>query len=171
MIKEELKTKDYLVENRSKINVDSIFGLLLTLISIVFIFYIVPKFIEEPISNNNPLMSPRFIPLITGWGILVLSIFLTIQGALNPKIKNIQKKFDTPMIRWVPMLASFVIYMFLFEYLGAVISAFLASSLLLVASKIKGISLYLLVLIFPFLMYLFFVYLLNVPLPIGDIWY
>lgn len=167
---DELKLSDKKNKTIPKINLDSILGALLALIALFFLFYLVPNFIEEPKSIKNIMMSPRFLPIVIGWSILILSIFLLIQGVRHPKESQGTPLFDTPMLRWVLMLSTFIIYTFLFEYLGAITSAFIASSCLLLANYVRRVSLYSLMLVFPVVIYLLFVYLLNVPLPVGDIW-
>lgn len=166
----KLKSIEKIFKAKLKINLDSILGVLLLFISLFFIFYLVPNHIEAPRDVDNIMMSPRFIPLVTGWSIFILSIFLFIQGVRHPKEGEKILFFDTSIIRWLLMLSTFIIYTFLFEYLGAIASAFIASACLLLANYINKISIYFLMLVFPVIIYLLFVYLLNVPLPVGDIW-
>ncbi len=154
----------------ARLNLDSILGFVLTLLSVFFIFYIVPVYIEEPETVSNIMMSPRYIPNIAGWFVFVLSVFLTIQGFSYPKKHKEFYFFDTPITRWLLMLVALTAYAFLFEELGAIVCAFFASVCLLLANHISKAWLYALMLVFPVLIYLLFVYVLHVPLPLGDLW-
>lgn len=166
----DLKETPRIMKSCSCLNVDSILGIALVFLSLIFIYYLIPNYIEEPESIKNIMMSPRYIPNLAGWFILILSVFLLLQGVRNPKRSEGALLLDTPILRWLLMLGALATYAFLFEILGAIASAFFASACLLIANHIKNIWLYVLVLVFPIAVYLLFVYVLHVPLPLGDVW-
>lgn len=166
----ELKETPQRIKSCSCFNVDSMLGITLIFISLFFLFYLVPNYIEEPESIKNIMMSPQYIPKLAGWFVFILSVFLFLQGVRSPKKSEAALFLDTPILRWLLMLGAFATYAILFEVLGAIASAFFASTCLLLANQIKNIWLYVLVLVFPVVVYLLFVYVLHVPLPLGDVW-
>lgn len=166
----ELNTSSYAKSTKPWLRMDAILGAVLSLVALIFLFYLVPNYIEEPKSVNSIMMSPRFVPNIAGWGILLLSVLLTLQSLRSTTNNKTTPFINTPALRWILMLATFVIYTFFFEWLGAIASAFIASSCLLLANYVRQFWLYVLMLVFPILVFLLFVYVLHVPLPWGDVW-
>ena len=68
------------------------------------------------------------------------------------------------------MVGAGVVYAFFFEQLGAIGSGVLACVLLFLASGLRNPLIYLLAIAFPVLVTMLFIYLLNVPLPVGELW-
>lgn len=165
-------TTDYVSKTRSPwLREDSVMGIVLAILTLFFLFYLIPNYIEEPHNLTNRVMSPRFVPQIAGWSILLLALLLVRQGVKNDSKKQSAPLINTPPLRWILMVLSFVVYALFFEWLGAVTSAFIASCFLLVANYIRRFWIYVLMLVFPAAVFALFVYVLYVPLPWGEVWY
>ncbi|NGO90865.1 MAG: tripartite tricarboxylate transporter TctB family protein, partial [Halomonas sp.] len=50
--------------------------------SLLLLIYLVPNYIGQPPIMQNPMMSPRWLPNIVGWLLLVFSVLLILQGFL-----------------------------------------------------------------------------------------
>nr|WP_067297483.1 tripartite tricarboxylate transporter TctB family protein [Marinobacterium profundum] len=168
-----MKTKEV---NRSechgRIKPDLILGMCLVVLASIFIFYLVPQYITEPQMVKNPMLSPRFLPLVTGWVVLLLSVIVLLEGIRRPpkqnSVENVHAK--VPRLRWVLMLAAGLVYSLLLEELGAIASGVIATAMLFIAHGLRQVRIYLLALVFPVVVSLLFVHVLNVPLPVGMIW-
>ncbi|MCW8886568.1 MAG: tripartite tricarboxylate transporter TctB family protein [Cellvibrionaceae bacterium] len=155
-----------------RFNPNSILGATFALVAILFLYYLVPNYIEEPGYLKNPMLSPRFIPLVAGWLVLTLSIVMLIEGLLRPPKHTASEELHSgiPKLRWALMMAACAIYMFLFEQLGAITCGIFASLFLFLASSVRHVWVYLLGFAFPVVVSLLFIHVLNVPLPVGTIW-
>ena len=155
-----------------KWNPNSILGGALVILAGVFLFYVIPNYINLPPFMQNPLLSPRFLPQLAGWIVLVLAALLVIEGLLNPPEREEAEalRAGVPMLRQGLMVAAGVVYVLFFEELGAIGSGVLASVLLFLASNLRNPWVYALAIAFPVVVSLLFVHVLNVPLPIGTLW-
>ncbi|GAB2801589.1 hypothetical protein GCM10027040_31750 [Halomonas shantousis] len=152
-------------------NLNTLLGALLLFISIGFIFYLVPHYINEPPRLNNPMLSPRWLPAVTGWIVLGLSILLLLEGCLAPPIPADRSGQESaPRIRWVLLLAAFAVYVLCFELLGAMAAGIVATLVLFAAHPIRQPWIYLLGIVLPIAVTWLFIHLLNVPLPAGQLW-
>ena len=162
------------VEERyyGRLNPNSILGLITAALATFFLSYLVPNYIEEPGHLSNPMLSPRFIPVVAGWLVLTLSFVMATEGFFRPPKHTKAEKLHIgiPKLRWILMLVACSIYMFLFEQLGAIFCGALACFSLFAASNLREMWVYILGLIFPIIITLLFIHLLNVPLPAGMIW-
>ena len=122
---------------------DVIAGVVLLGFALVLVFYLVPNYINEPPILQNPMMSPRWLPTIVGWLILLFSIL---------------------------MVVALVIYVALFETMGAVFCGILATLVLFVAHPVRTWWVYSLAFLFPIVVTFLFVEVMNVPLPIMPFW-
>ncbi|WP_346796866.1 tripartite tricarboxylate transporter TctB family protein [Halomonas sp. Bachu 37] len=152
---------------------DVIAGIVLLGFSLVLVFYLVPNFINEPPILQNPMMSPRWLPEIVGWLILLFSVLLIFQGLLvegdtEADERTIEK--GSPQ-RFVMMVVALVIYVALFETLGAIICGILATLVLFVAHPVRTWWVYSLAFLFPIVVSLLFVEIMNVPLPMMPFWF
>lgn len=150
---------------------DVIAGSILLGFSLVLVFYLVPNYINEPPILQNPMMSPRWLPGIVGWLILLFSILLIVQGFLLDRSgeedeRTIEKGTTQ---RFVLMVAALVIYVALFESMGAVFTGILATLVLFVAHPVRTWWAYSLAFVFPIAVTFIFVKVMNVPLPISPI--
>lgn len=147
---------------------DLISGIVLLGLAIVLVFYLVPNYINEPPILQNPMMSPRWLPTIIGWLILLFSILLILQAFIlegkNEEDERAIEKGSTR--RFVLMVLSLVIYVALFEAMGAVFCGILATLVLFVAHPVRTWWVYSLAFLFPIVVALLFVEVMNVPLPI-----
>jgi len=153
-------------------NQNSMLGGAFSILALGFLFYIIPNYIEIPSHMQSPLLSPRFLPQLAGWLVLVLSILLLIGGLTKPPKQDAADELrrGVPVTRKLLMVAAGVVYVLFFEQLGAIGSGVLASVFLFLASELRGFWVYALAVIFPAIVTLLFIYILNVPLPEGTIW-
>ncbi|CAD5247854.1 MULTISPECIES: tripartite tricarboxylate transporter TctB family protein [Halomonadaceae] len=147
---------------------DLITGIVLLGFAIVLVFYLVPNYINEPPILQNPMMSPRWLPAIIGWLILLFSILLILQAfILEGKTEEDERAIEKGSTRrFVLMVLSLVIYIALFEVMGAVFCGILATLVLFVAHPVRTWWVYSLAFLFPVVVALLFVEVMNVPLPI-----
>ncbi|PCF96395.1 tripartite tricarboxylate transporter TctB family protein [Vreelandella nigrificans] len=146
-------------------------GIVLLCFAIVLVFYLVPNYINEPPILQNPMMSPRWLPGIVGWLIVLFSILLILQGLLLDRSseedeRSIEKGTTR---RFVLMVVALVIYVALFESMGAVFTGILATLVLFVAHPVRTWWVYSLAFVFPIAVTFIFVKVMNVPLPIAPI--
>ncbi|HDZ46335.1 hypothetical protein LCGC14_0086370 [marine sediment metagenome] len=147
---------------------DVMAGCLLFCFAIALVFYLIPNYINQPPMLQSPMMSPRWLPGIVGWLILLFSILLILQGFLVDRSseedeRNIEKG---PTRRFVLMVVALVIYVALFESMGAVFTGILATLVLFVAHPVRTWWVYSLAFVFPAVVTFIFVKVMNVPLPI-----
>ncbi len=147
---------------------DLITGIVLLGFAIVLVFYLVPNYINEPPILQNPMMSPRWLPAIIGWLILLFSILLILQAFIvEGKAEEDERAIEKGSTRrFVLMVLSLVIYVALFEVMGAVFCGILATLVLFVAHPVRTWWVYSLAFLFPVVVALLFVEVMNVPLPI-----
>lgn len=147
---------------------DLISGIVLLGLAIVLVFYLVPNYINEPPILQNPMMSPRWLPTIIGWLILLFSILLILQAfILEGKSEEDERAIEKGSTRrFVLMVLSLVIYVALFETMGAVFCGILATLVLFVAHPVRTWWVYSLAFLFPIVVAILFVEVMNVPLPI-----
>jgi len=141
-------------------------GLFMALLSLLFILYIGLEYIEEPGFVKNPIMSPRWLPMVMSWCVFILSLTLCFQEWLSSS-KNIDPVSKERSIDVVILIAVLIGYVLAFERLGAVLTAIFACLILFALRARRSMTLYLLAMIIPIAVYFFFTELLNVPLPRG----
>ncbi|MCA8864319.1 MULTISPECIES: tripartite tricarboxylate transporter TctB family protein [unclassified Halomonas] len=147
---------------------DLITGIVLLGFAIVLVFYLVPNYINEPPILQNPMMSPRWLPTIIGWLILLFSVLLILQACIvEQRAEEDERAIEKGSTRrFVLMVLSLVIYVALFEVIGAVFCGILATLVLFVAHPVRTWWVYSLAFLFPIIVTLLFVEVMNVPLPI-----
>ncbi|MCE8035471.1 MAG: tripartite tricarboxylate transporter TctB family protein [Halomonas sp.] len=147
---------------------DVLSGSVLLVASAVLLFYLVPNYINEPPILQNPMMSPRWLPRIVGGLMLVFSLLLIVQGLLvnNTEADDGRRIEKGPRLRFALMVAALIVYVALFEPLGAVISGILATLILFAAHPVKTWWVYGLAFVFPAAVTFLFVKVMNVPLPL-----
>lgn len=147
---------------------DLITGIVLLGFAIVLVFYLVPNYINEPPILQNPMMSPRWLPTIIGWLILLFSVLLILQAFIvEQRAEEDERAIEKGSTRrFVLMVLSLVIYVALFEAMGAVFCGILATLVLFVAHPVRIWWVYSLAFLFPIIVTLLFVEVMNVPLPI-----
>ena len=147
---------------------DLITGIVLLGFAIVLVFYLVPNYINEPPILQNPMMSPRWLPTIIGWLILLFSVLLILQAFIvEQRAEEDERAIEKGSTRrFVLMVLSLVIYVALFEAMGAVFCGILATLVLFVAHPVRTWWVYSLAFLFPIIVTLLFVEVMNVPLPI-----
>ncbi len=147
---------------------DVIAGGVLLCFSLVLVFYLVPNYINEPPILQNPMMSPRWLPEIVSWLILLFSLLLILQGLLlegrSEEDERTIEKGSTR--RFALMLVALGVYVALFETMGAVFCGVLATLVLFIAHPVRTRWVYSLAFLFPIVVTFLFVEVMNVPLPI-----
>lgn len=150
---------------------DVIAGGILLCFSLALVFYLVPNYINEPPILQNPMMSPRWLPGIVGWLIVLFSVLLILQGLLLDKDhQDDERRIEKgPTRRFVLMVAALLTYVALFEAMGAVFTGILATLILFVAHPVRTWWAYGLAFVVPVAVTLLFVNVMNVPLPLSPI--
>ncbi len=151
-------------------NVNTLLGAFWLAAALVFLFYLVPNYIDEAPMVENPMQSPRWLPSVAGWLVAVLSLALIVEGCLRPPIPAAAAGERAPVQRPLLMLAGLAVYWLLFEPLGAIVAGILGTLLLFAAHPVRKPWLYLLAIALPWLVSLLFIHILNVPLPSGTLW-
>lgn len=146
---------------------DVVAGVLLLCFSLLLLLYLIPSHIGEPPILQNPMMSPRWLPTIVGWLLVVFSALMIIQGVLVADDgEDGGRRFERgPWLRFALMVLALVVYVGLFEMLGAIISGILATLILFVAHPVRTLWVYSLAVAFPVGVSLLFTEVMNVPLP------
>lgn len=161
-------TFGFQAQSKIKDTSDLITGIVLLGFAIVLVFYLVPNYINEPPILQNPMMSPRWLPTIIGWLILLFSVLLILQACIvEQRAEEDERAIEKGSTRrFVLMVLSLVIYVALFEVIGAVFCGILATLVLFVAHPVRTWWVYSLAFLFPIIVTLLFVEVMNVPLPI-----
>lgn len=166
-----MTTSDFQRRVKIKDAGDVIAGVALFGFSLVLVFYLIPNYINEPSILQNPMMSPRWLPTIVGWLILLFSILLILQGLLVPSNAEDERAIAKGSSgRFVMMVVALAIYIGLFETLGAVLCGILATLVLFVAHPVRTWWVYSMAFLFPIVVAFLFVEVMNVPLPIMPFW-
>ena len=147
---------------------DVLTGLVLLVCSTILLFYLIPNFISEPPILQNPMMSPRWLPRIVGGLMLGFSVLLIFQGIfVESKAETDERNvIKGPWQRFALMLLGLLVYVALFEAIGAIIAGILATLILFVAHPVRTWWVYSLAFVFPTGVALVFVEVMNVPLPL-----
>lgn len=147
---------------------DVLSGVVLMGLSVFLLFYLIPNHIGEPPILESPMMSPRWLPRIVGWLMLGFSLLLIVQGMLidNTEQEDGRRIEKGPRLRFVLMIVALVVYVALFELMGAVISGILATLILFAAHPVRTWWVYSLAFLFPAAVTFIFVKVMNVPLPL-----
>ena len=153
-------------------NLNTLLGAFWLAAALVFLFYLVPNYIDEAPMVENPMQSPRWLPSVAGWLVAALSLALILEGCLRPPAHDphAERSESAPPRRWLLMLAGLGAYWLLFEPLGAILAGVLGTLLLFAAHPVRKPWLYLLAIALPWLVSLLFIHVLNVPLPSGTLW-
>jgi putative tricarboxylic transport membrane protein len=147
---------------------DVLSGGVLLVASCFLLFYLVPNYISEPPILQNPMMSPRWLPRIVGGLMLGFSFLLIVQGLLvdNTSKDDGRRIEKGPRLRFAMMVVALIVYVGLFEALGAVIAGILATLILFAAHPVRTWWVYSLAIVFPIAVAYIFVKVMNVPLPL-----
>nr|WP_298058718.1 tripartite tricarboxylate transporter TctB family protein [uncultured Halomonas sp.] len=146
---------------------DVVAGVVLLGFSLLLLFYLIPNYIGQPPIVQNPMMSPRWLPTIVGWLLAVFSVLMVVQGTLVADDSEAsERRFERgPWMRFALMALALVVYVGLFEMLGAIVSGVLATLILFIAHPVRTLWVYLLAVAFPVSVSLLFTEVMNVPLP------
>lgn len=146
---------------------DVVAGVILLGFALLLLFYLIPNYIGQPPIMQNPMMSPRWLPTIVGWLLLVFSLLMIVQGVLvADDAEDSGRRFERgAWLRFVLMVVALVVYAGLFEMLGAIISGILATLILFIAHPVRTLWVYGLAIVFPVGITLLFTEVMNVPLP------
>ena len=134
----------------------------------LLLFYLIPQYVIEPVLVQNPMMSPSWLPRYIGWLIFLIAILLIIQGLFRNYKDNKEYVGSErgSVLRFLLMALALVVYLSLFELIGAIFSGILATLILFVAHPIEKKWVYSLAFIIPVVITLLFTKVLGVPLPV-----
>lgn len=147
---------------------DVIAGVILLGFALLLLYLLIPNYVGQPPVMQSPMMSPRWLPNIVGWLLLIFSLLMIVQGVLvADDNEDTGRRFERgPWLRFVLMVSALVVYAGLFEMLGAIISGILATFMLFVAHPVRTLWVYGLAIVFPVGITLLFTEVMNVPLPL-----
>ncbi|RCV88213.1 tripartite tricarboxylate transporter TctB family protein [Billgrantia montanilacus] len=147
---------------------DVLSGCVLLAASVFLLFFLIPNYISEPPIMQSPMMSPRWLPRIVGGLMLGFSCLLIVQGLLvdNTGEEDGRRIEKGPRLRFAMMAVALIVYVGLFEAMGAVISGILATLILFAAHPVRTWWVYGLAFVFPAAVTFLFVKVMNVPLPL-----
>lgn len=153
-----------------------------TLLALITIGVIIPYGVTDPGTVEFMELAPAFWPQIImillaliGTGIMGSEIYLSQKKQAVDDIEEAsEEKYPITIlaIRFIVAFGLlFLTYLFI-EYLGMVLSTAISLACFMLLGKVRdwkmiiGLSVFL-----PCFLYAFFVYVANVPLPIGDLFY
>lgn len=151
------------------------------LLALITIFAIIPSGVTDPGTVEFAELSPAFWPQvimillgIIGISIIGVEVFNTKSSSTVTTEERIEDDYTLPgkAIRLTVSFGLLFLTYFCIEYLGMVLSTAIGLISFLLLGNVRspkmivGLSLFL-----PCFLYGFFVYVANVPLPIGDLFY
>lgn len=166
---------------QKKITDDVVVGGCVTLVGILLLVVGIPYGVDAPSFGDTAALAPNFWPKIIAVFIVIAGLCLIVGGLKStgnePEVGGEEVADDEyPVgVQAVRFLLSFLILFmvyFCIDYFGMVLTTFVATLGFLLIGKVrKPIFLIGIPVILPCMLYGFFVYAANVPLPIGDLFY
>ncbi len=150
---------------RRLLSANFLFGLVIGLLSLVFIFYFVPAFIAEPPRLKSQMLSPRWLPTVMGWACFILALSLCIGEVIYAEI--VARHKTEKSIHVFVLFGVILTYALLFDSAGAILCGVVSTCALFAARTVRPFALYAFAIGIPVVVYFFFTELLEVPLPLG----
>jgi len=165
--------------NLRKPNSDFSLGVVLIILAAIGFWIIIPAGIVTPKSVDVAVLSPDFWPKIIIGLLGLVGFLLSVKGwresTLVSKNTN-QNDFDSMarpqplrhLLRFLPVIIVLIAYYFLIPNLGMVLPAILSIIILMAIQGEKRWWLIVLIAVgLPVLLFAFFNYVANIPLPLG----
>lgn len=157
---------------------DTLVGFLITIFSLLLIFYFIPNYIDSPAFVRKVVLSPVFWPTIIGWLMLIIGVGILISQYLNrnPEVlTKIKASYDDKPSKSYGKLLVFVIFMIAYYLLIPVIGmvwssciAFIIFSIFISGTEHRKTAI-IVGLILPLALYVFFYHVAGVNIPQSDL--
>ncbi len=153
-------------------------GILFCAVGLAAVFVLIPIGVKVPESIKIAALSPDFWPTIIGWAAIVASVALIIestwlkQPSLDDDDPVAEAEYDLETLPATLRILVLVVVLFGF-YLSLTTFGMVVTSIILIAAMMlffgerKYVMIGALSLGVPILLYLFFRYVANVPIPLG----
>ena len=155
-------------------NTDFILGIIVIALAIVGTFFFIPKGVVLPEDIETRALSPDFWPLTIMIILGLAGIALTVQAKFGntPQSDGDDESQMRPLgeglIRVILLIAGLLAMYFLIPHIGMVIACAITFALMtLFAGERRMKYIIPIAILLPVLLYVFFVYVANVPLPTG----
>lgn len=146
---------------------DLLVGIFILLLGSLFFLLLIPLGIDQPSNIKQITLAPDFWPKIITIIIAIMGIFLIIEAKKNPhhdKPENWRSRVTGLSVVFVALFSFYI----LIPYFGMVLNAMLLIAGLMLFAKERRYFLILLISIaMPSLLYIFFVFIANIPIPLG----
>lgn len=144
------------------------------------VFLLIPNGVIVPSSVQIPALSPDFWPYTIAWGVVVSSAFLLLEALLlkvpgdgsddEDSAAEAQYKLDTlpGTLRMVVLILALFLFYFALTHLGVVVSSIvLIPTMMLYFGERNWKYILPLSLLIPVGLYLFFLHVAGIPMPLG----
>ncbi len=153
---------------------DTLVGFLITIFSLLLIFYLIPNYIDSPSSVRKIVLSPVFWPVVIGWLMLIIGAGIIVAQYLNRNsrelIENTNIYDDMPSKsygRVIIFTVFMIVYYLLIPVIGMVWSsclAFIVFSILIAGTEHRKTAV-IVGLLLPLALYVFFNHVAGVNIP------
>jgi cell division protein FtsW (lipid II flippase) len=152
---------------------DFILGLLIIVLALIGSFVFIPRGVVLPDNIETRALSPDFWPLIIMMLLGIAGIALTIQSkygkaANDREADSVMRPLGEGLIRVAIVIAWLLGMFFAIPFIGMPIACALTfAAMSLFAGERRWKYILPITILMPLALYLFFVYVANVPLPVG----
>ena len=147
-------------------------GLAVAALGLLTLFVLIPIGIDSPDYVEVLALAPEFWPIIVGCLFTLSGIFMAVRPFEEKEDDEEGAPEPVPWLERLPKLALVLGCLFIFyfaaPYLGFVVPAFVLTLILAwFAEERRWHTLILVAIIPPVLLYVFFVFIANIPIPLG----
>jgi len=157
---------------------DTLVGFLITIFSLLLVFYFIPNYIDSPTFVRKIVLSPVFWPTIIGWLMFIIGIGILISQYLNRKSKDLTEKkvsYDDKPSKTYDRLLMFAVFMIAYYLLIPVIGmvwssciAFIIFSIFISGTEHRKTAV-IVGFLLPLALYVFFYHVAGVHIPHTDL--
>lgn len=150
-----------------------------TCLGLILLVIIIPYGVDVPAYAEMAALAPNFWPQLISCFITVAGIGLLVTGLRTKETLTAgeDKEDDSyplgvQLLRFVFAFGLLFMVYFCIDYLGMVVTTFIATLSFLLLGNVRKVSMLVgISVLLPCILYVFFVYVANVPLPIGNLFY
>ena len=170
--KNDTATSTELPETKMTLKKERFIGLAVAVLGLLTLFVLIPIGIDSPDYVEVLALAPEFWPIIVGCLFTLSGIFMAIRPFEEKDDDEEGAPEPVPWLERLPKLAMILgclfIFYFVAPYLGFVLPAVVLTFLLAwFAEERRWHTLILVSIIPPVLLYVFFVFIANIPIPLG----
>lgn len=157
---------------------DTLVGFLITIFSLLLVFYFIPVFVDSPTSVRKIVLSPVFWPTIIGWLMFIIGVGILTSQYLNRNSKDLTESttsYDDKPSKSYGKLLMFAVFMvayyLLIPAIGMVWSsciAFIVFSIVISGTEHRKTAI-IVGLLLPLALYVFFYHVAGVNIPQTDL--